>query len=117
MDIKDLRYFKTIAECGSFSNAAAHLRIAQPALSRKIGKMEHALGVTPTDAGRVLLARALKIEHDFDEERRRGAKIAARGIYSDPTRSSHGHSSRRVACAGPRGAWLRLGRRTAPCPY
>ncbi len=33
-------------------------------------------------------------------ERRWGAKIAARGIYRDPTRSSHGHLSRRAACVG-----------------
>ena len=88
MDIKDLRYFKTIAECGSFSKAAAHLRIAQPALSRKIQKMEHTLGVTllrraargvtPTDAGRVLLARALKFEHDFDDMRHEMARYAER---------------------------------------
>ncbi len=35
-------------------------------------------------------------------ERRWGAKIAARGIYRDPTRSSHGHFVKQAACAGSR---------------
>ena len=88
MDIKDLRYFCSIAECGSFSKAAAHLRIAQPALSRKIQKLEHALGVkllrrgargvTTTDAGHMLLKRAVKFEHDFDEMRYEMARYAER---------------------------------------
>ena len=88
MDIKDLRYFSTIAECGSFSKAAAHLRIAQPALSRKIQKMEHALGVkllrrgargvTTTEPGQMLLQRAMRFEHDFDEMRREMARYAER---------------------------------------
>lgn len=88
MDIKDLRYFRTIAECGTFSKAAAHLRVAQPALSRKIQKMEHTLGVqllrraargvTPTDAGQVLLQRALQFEHDFEQMRNEMARYAER---------------------------------------
>lgn len=88
VDIKDLRYFSVIAECGSFSKAAAHLRIAQPALSRKIQKLEHALGVkllrrgargvTTTDAGQMLLQRAMKFEHDFDEMRYEMARYAER---------------------------------------
>ena len=88
MDVKDLRYFSTVAECGSFSKAAAHLRIAQPALSRKIQKLEHALGVkllrrgargvTTTDAGQTLLQRATKFEHDLDEMRYEMARYAER---------------------------------------
>ena len=33
-------------------------------------------------------------------ERRRGAKIKAKGIYRDPVRSSHGHFVKPVACVG-----------------
>lgn len=33
-------------------------------------------------------------------ERRWGAKIKARGIYRDPVRSSHSHSSKPAACGG-----------------
>ncbi len=83
-----MRIFAIIAECGSFSKAAARLRIAQPALSRKLQRMEHTLGVrllnraargvSPTDAGQVLLARASKFERDFDEMRHEMARYAER---------------------------------------
>ena len=89
MEVKDLRYFRAIAECGTFSKAAAQLRVAQPALSRKIQKMEHMLGVkllrrgargvTPTDAGQVLLQRALRFERDLEEMRHEMARYAERG--------------------------------------
>ena len=45
MDLKDLRYFRAVAESGSFSKAAAHIRVAQPALSRHMSRLEHSLGV------------------------------------------------------------------------
>ena len=88
MDTKDLHAFKTIVECGTFSKAAARLRIAQPALSRKIQKIEHDLGVqllrraargvTPTAAGHALLQRAIKFEHEFEELHREMARHADR---------------------------------------
>lgn len=72
MDMKELRYFRAIAETGTISKAAAVLRIAQPALSRHIQKLEHSLGVEllqrtpkgviPTAAGRRLLARTEYLE-------------------------------------------------------
>lgn len=45
MDIRQLRYFKTVAELGSFSAAARSLGIAQPALSRHVKALEEHLGV------------------------------------------------------------------------
>lgn len=45
MNLKQLRYFMHVAELGSFSKAATHLRIAQPALSRQIRVLEEELGV------------------------------------------------------------------------
>jgi LysR family nitrogen assimilation transcriptional regulator len=75
MDIRQLRYFIAIVETGSFSRAAARLRVAQPALSQHVLAMEAALGVTLlqrnprgvalTEAGQRLLDRARDIEASF----------------------------------------------------
>jgi LysR family nitrogen assimilation transcriptional regulator len=45
LDLKQLRYFVQIAECGSFSKAAELLRIAQPSLSLQVKNLEEELGV------------------------------------------------------------------------
>jgi LysR family nitrogen assimilation transcriptional regulator len=68
MDLRQLRYFVTVAETGSFSAAAASLRIAQSALSRQVQALEEACrgsllergarGVVLTEAGALLLTRA-----------------------------------------------------------
>lgn len=60
-----MRYFAHVARAGSFSRAATELRIAQPALSRQIRKLEdqlgvallvrHGRGVRLTSAGALLL--------------------------------------------------------------
>lgn len=44
MNINGLKYFVTVAECGSFSKAAELLYIIQPALSRHIQRLEEELG-------------------------------------------------------------------------
>ena len=71
MDLRQLRYFLAITERGSISGAADVLGVAQPALSLHLKNMEaelgtqllerHAAGVTPTEAGRLLAARARSI--------------------------------------------------------
>ncbi|MBU2980208.1 LysR family transcriptional regulator [Lentibacter algarum] len=53
MDIRQLRNFVKIVECGSLSSAARELHIAQPALSQQLAKLE-------ADAGRPLLNRSSK---------------------------------------------------------
>jgi LysR family transcriptional regulator, nitrogen assimilation regulatory protein len=68
MDIRELRNFVYIARLQSLSRAAEELRIAQPALSRQIRKLEgelgvkllrrHARGVEVTPAGSIVLKRA-----------------------------------------------------------
>ncbi|MBN8927562.1 MAG: LysR family transcriptional regulator [Rhodospirillales bacterium] len=45
-DLLDLKAFVTVAELGSFVRTAKALNLSQPALSRRIQKLEQALGVT-----------------------------------------------------------------------
>ncbi|WP_420392820.1 LysR family transcriptional regulator [Acuticoccus sp.] len=71
MEIKQLRYFKRVADAGSVSRAAAALSVAQPAVSRQIANLEESLGtplffrngrgVKLTDAGQQLYAHANEI--------------------------------------------------------
>ena len=74
IDLKALRYCAAVARCGSFTKAAEELRIAQPALSIAIKKLESELGVVlfarqarhvvTTPEAELLLRRATRI---FDE--------------------------------------------------
>ena len=81
MELKELRNFMHVARAGSVSRAAAELRLAQPALSRQIQKLEHELGVPLfarhgrgvrlSAAGSLLLERAeaiARLVHDTSEE-------------------------------------------------
>lgn len=64
MESRRIRYFMAVAEEGSFTAAAARLRVAQPALSRQVAALEQEVGtpvfargpggVTLTEAGEVL---------------------------------------------------------------
>lgn len=68
MNLNDLQAFVTVAECGSFSQAAERLHITQPAVSKRIQRLEILLTnrlfdrvgkrIYLTDAGRVLRPRA-----------------------------------------------------------
>jgi LysR family nitrogen assimilation transcriptional regulator len=79
LDIRKLRYFKTVAELGSFTKAAMLLRIAQPALSRQIQQLEEELGLELlqrqgrqfrlTDSGEAVLLHARTIGRDFERLR------------------------------------------------
>lgn len=65
MDIHQIRCFKRVAELRSFTAAAKHLNITQPALSRQVQGLEDELGtqlllrttrgVQPTAAGKVMM--------------------------------------------------------------
>jgi len=45
MDLRGIRYFVQIADCGSITRAAANLGVAQPALTRHMQSMEQELGM------------------------------------------------------------------------
>jgi DNA-binding transcriptional LysR family regulator len=72
--LRDLHAFFTVAQCASMAKAAQQLGVSQPAISKVIGDLEHALGVRlldrsrrgvePTIYGHALLKRGLLA---FDE--------------------------------------------------
>lgn len=84
IDIRQLRYFTTIADQRSFTRAAEVLNVAQPALSLHVRHMETELGVAllvrtprgvePTESGMILLrhARAILGQLAVAEEEIRG---------------------------------------------
>src|SRR5229473_8066239 len=45
MELRHLRYFLAVAEALNFTKAAAQLRVAQPALSRRVTDLEDEIGV------------------------------------------------------------------------
>ena len=100
MNLKQLEYFVHVAELGSFTRAADHLRIAQPALSRQVRQLEVELrqnlltrngrGVALTDAGRRLLEHGRGILHQVarareDLEEMRGAPVGHVTLGVPPT--------------------------------
>ena len=76
-ELRQLRHLLAVAEHGSFGRAAAALGMTQPALSRSIKLLERAAGgalfvrsaqgVTPSDQGRLLIARARDLVRAADE--------------------------------------------------
>jgi LysR family transcriptional regulator, salicylic acid-responsive activator of bsdBCD len=77
LDIRQLKYFVTIAEEGKITTAAKKLNIAQPPLSKQLKQMEEELGVILFDRdnkslnltleGERLLLRAKELLNKFDE--------------------------------------------------
>lgn len=77
MELRHLRYFLAIVEEGGVTAAATRLRVAQPAVSRQLQRLEHDLGVvlfarngprlTLTNAGRQMLDVAADIVARADD--------------------------------------------------
>ena len=77
MGIRQLRYFVSVAEAKSFTKAADLLQVAQPAVGMQIRKLEeelgvkllvrHSRGVETTEAGAVLMARAVPFLQQFNQ--------------------------------------------------
>jgi LysR family tcuABC transcriptional regulator len=94
MDLRQLRYFVGIVECGSLTRASRRLCIAQPALSQQVSKLEtevgrtllhrSAKGVTPTENGLALYhhARVMlrQLEQALSVARQDGGKV--QGVVS-----------------------------------
>jgi LysR family hydrogen peroxide-inducible transcriptional activator len=80
MELHQLRYFVAVADEGSFSRAAAKVRVAQPSLSQQIRKLEAEMGqplfdrlprsVVLTEAGRCLIDYARQILASVGDARR-----------------------------------------------
>jgi LysR family hydrogen peroxide-inducible transcriptional activator len=81
MEMHQLRYFVAVARTGSFSRAAEQCHVSQPSLSQQVQKLERGLGqrlfdrlgrrAALTDAGRLLLDRALMILGTAEDAERR----------------------------------------------
>src|SRR5207245_6737041 len=88
MELRSLGYFVRIAELGSITRAAAHLRLAQPALTRHVQRLEEELGVALftranrgvrlNEAGQKLLESAERILRDVE---RNGDEIRAQEAH------------------------------------
>ncbi len=79
MDIKQILYFKAVADSGSFAKASERLHISQPAISAQIGQLEaelnaellvrHARGVRLTAAGSIFLEHGRDILARMEQAR------------------------------------------------
>lgn len=87
MDLRDLRYFETIAELQHLGKATARLHRTQPALTSSVRRLEAACGATLfekagrgirlTEAGKVLLKWAQRVRFDVEDARRELSSIGA----------------------------------------
>jgi LysR family transcriptional regulator, nitrogen assimilation regulatory protein len=88
MDLRRLKTFVTVADLGTVSKAAVHLRIGQPALSRQISDLQQELGLRLFDRvgrrlvltaqGEQLLVDCRRVLTDLDSVRER-ADVLRRG--------------------------------------
>ena len=99
MDIAGLQAFVAIADSGSFSLAAERLHLTQPAVSKRLAALEAELdtrlfdrlgrAVRLTEAGDVLLPRALRILAELDDTRRALRNLS--GVVSGPLALATSH--------------------------
>ena len=80
IELDGIKAFLSVAECGSFSQAAARLHLTQPAVSKRIALLENQMGVrlfdrigrtvSLTESGRELEPRAKGILRDVEDTQR-----------------------------------------------
>jgi DNA-binding transcriptional LysR family regulator len=91
LEVRELRYFRAVAEELSFSAAARRLGIAQPPLSRAISKLERQLGV-----------RLLNRDHHHVELTAAGATLLEEARDVLDAVSAAAHRTRQAAQTSPR---------------
>ncbi|AMP00225.1 bacterial regulatory helix-turn-helix, lysR family protein [Collimonas arenae] len=79
MDLRQLRYYVKVVECGNVTHASELLHIAQPAVSQQMRNLERDLGmqllersvhgVAPTAAGQTLYRHAIELLRQADATR------------------------------------------------
>ena len=77
MDFRQLEMFRSVAEQGTFTRAAAHLHVSQSAVSRQVKLLEEELGqvllhrgahaVALTEAGEMLLKTANRVQRELQD--------------------------------------------------
>jgi len=107
MNLRRLKYFVKIVDIGSLTQAAEVLHIAQPALSQQVATLEGELdqqllirtrlGVTPTEAGKILYTHARTILRQCEQ-----AQLAVSSIGQ--TRLAAGCERDPVVAGEPSGA-------------
>lgn len=90
MDLRQLEYFVTVVESGSFSRAAVALNLAQPSVSKQVALLEQELGqrllertgrgASATEAGEALLVHARAMLNSAEQ-----ARFQIREMSSEPS--------------------------------
>src|SRR5262245_2774603 len=87
---RHLQVFLAVAKAGSMQNAARDVHLSQPAISKLVGELESIFGaplferskrgVTPTECGHALMARARLMLNDFESAKGELSAIASGAI-------------------------------------